>query len=72
MAHHLLNQKEEVFELLCQKLLKAQERMKVQADKHRRDADYQVLEKVWVKVDKQERKKFLSCYARSYLKHKKG
>ena len=37
MAHHLLNQKEEVFELLCQKLLKAQERMKVQADKHRKD-----------------------------------
>jgi len=46
----LLSQREEVFELLRRKLLKAQDRMKVQADKHRRDTDYQVGEKVWVKL----------------------
>ncbi|RZB65840.1 Retrovirus-related Pol polyprotein from transposon TNT 1-94 isoform B [Glycine soja] len=49
-VHEILSQREAIFELLRRKLLKAQDRMKTNTDRHRRDQEFKVGDCVIVKL----------------------
>ena len=53
----ILNQREAIFEMLRRKLLKAQSRMKANADRHRRDQEFKVGD--WVLVELRPQRQIL-------------